>query len=169
MPTIEELQAQLQERINKLDEERRAYADQHAKEQAELRIIAEAQRAQQVADIKAAEERALARKTAEKKAEEERLRKAQEERIVMEQKQNALDEVLRRQREKLAWLEEQISNAEFLEEQHKKRLDSEKAFQDVPPEETNPEAALGTEGTTPETPLMSQHLRKILRQASRED
>ncbi len=91
----------------------------------------------------------------------------------MEQKQNAADELVRIQRARLEWLQNEIAKVEFMEEQHKKSMESfkEQLVQEPITTETTEskpgDPVHGIEGTTPETPLMSQHLKSILRQAQR--
>jgi hypothetical protein len=179
MPSIEELQAQLAEKIEKLDQERQANAAKATKEREELLLSMEIERRERLE----AYQQKVAEHESKKKAEEaereaQRIRDVAE-RIATEQKQAALAEVLRLQREKLEWLETAISNAQFTEEQHKKSIENMR-IQPALETETgvinveNPEApsnggeaVTGTSGDTPETPLMSEHLKQILRQAQR--
>jgi hypothetical protein len=178
--TLADLQATLVDRLAKLDEERRLNAEANAKERAELIEIAASDRTKQLESIRVAEEKAKQRKIEEQEYENERLRKEREAQIAVEQKLNAAAELERQHREKLEWLTNEISKAEFVEEQHRKHLENLKV---LPPVETTDGAevsveypqtcadggasATGTEGNTPDTPLMSQHLRGILRQANR--
>ncbi len=183
MKTIDDLQAELAAKIAKLDEERKEMSERHAQEQAERRIIEEADRAKRVAQIKADEEKHNRRK---REQEEENIKRKQQEqadRIALEQKQNALDEVLIKQKEKLEWLEKAISDAEFVEEQHRKTLENSTVSTEevvdsneeiniehpvAPLNSVHPgEAVDGTSGETPSSPLMSSHLKHILRQATR--
>ena len=177
---IEELQAMLQEKIQKLDEERKANAQQQAKEREALLLDMDIERKQRLDEYQAKVAVLEARKKAEEEAKAAQRIKETAARVAEEQKQSSLDETLRLQREKLEWLETAISNAEFSEEQHRKALESMKA---IPPMvstgiEISAEypqvsadggaSAEGTEGSTPDTPLMSTHLKSILRQAQRD-
>jgi hypothetical protein len=183
MPTIEELQKQLLEKIQKLDVERSNQAAQFAKEREEALQFAAMERNKQVEEYKKATAAREKREAEAAAAVQEKLRIETTERLAHEQKQNELQETLRLQREKLEWLENEISKAEFAEEQHRKQLENTKAVPLVLPAEAeefsteNPiapvnavepgGAVLGTEGSTPEDALMSTHLKKILRQAQR--
>lgn len=168
--SIEELQKELADKIAKLDQERKEASEQHSKEQEERRIIEAAARAEQVKKIKDAEEKQAKRKKEEKESEERRQKEETEARIALEQKQNSLDELIKKQREQMEWLEAEITKTQFVEEQHRKSLetttssvsaaDSAEVVESVLPGE----AAIGTEGSTPATPLMSEHLKRILRQ-----
>ena len=179
MPSIEELQAQLQERIAKLDEERKANAQKFAEEREALLLDAEIERRQRQEAYQAKVAEHEARRKAEEEAKEAQRIKETAERIAAEQKQSALDETLRLQKEKLEWLTSAISNAEFAEEQHRKYIETARVSPVT--EEVSAEvsaeypqtcadggaAAEGTHGNTPDTPLMSSHLKNILRQATR--
>ena len=175
---IEELQAMLQEKIQKLDEERKANALQQAKEREALLLDMDIERKQRLDEYQAKVAKLEARKKAEEVAKEVQRIKETAARVAEEQKQNTLDETLRLQREKLEWLTTAISNAEFSEEQHRKSLKNDiivvyPGVSEVSSEypQTSAEggaAAVGTEGSTPETPLMSSHLKNILRQAQRD-
>jgi prolyl oligopeptidase PreP (S9A serine peptidase family) len=177
---IEELQAMLQEKIQKLDEERKANAQQQAKEREALLLDMDIERKQRLDEYQAKVAKLEARKKAEEEAKEVQRAKDTAVRVAEEQKQNTLDETLRLQREKLEWLTTAISNAEFSEEQHRRHLED---LRVLPPFETavgtvsaeypqtsasGGAAAEGTDGNTPETPLMSIHLKSILRQAQRD-
>lgn len=173
MQTIEELQKALEERIQKLDEERKRNDELLSKERAEMQELAATERSKQLEVNRAAEEKAKQRKIAEQEAENERIRRAREEQLLLEQKQNAADELIKKQRETLQWLEAEIAKVEFIEEQHQKALENSKAT--IQEAAATPETVVtkpgdpvsGTDGSTPDTPLMSQHLKSILRQAQR--
>jgi hypothetical protein len=174
--TLEELQAVLAERIQGLDEERKANTLQQAKAREEMLREAEIERKQRLEEYERKVEALEAKKKAETEAKEAKCRKENEKRLLSEQKQNALDETLRLQREKLEWLEKAISDAEFIEEQHRKALENAKLLPPMADPITKVSAEYpqtgadggastpGTDGSTPETPLMSSHLRAILRQ-----
>lgn len=182
MNGLETLQAQLADRIEKIDQERKERAAAAAEEREELRLAAEMDRKARLEEYQAK----VAKHEAERKAKEEEVEKqriaAIAERVASEQKQQALDEALRLQTEKLQWLEKAISDAEFSEEQYRKEQEAQRVRPVVLPDNEelnvehplaplnsiNPgEAVVGTDGNTPETPLMSAHLRQILRQATR--
>src|ERR1700693_3880666 len=128
---LEELQLELQRKIEKLDEERKANALQQAKEREALLLEMDLERKQRLDEYQAKVAALEARKKAEEKAKEDQRIKETAARVVEEQKQNALDESLRLQREKLEWLTTAISNAEFNEEQHRKQLENLKALPPV--------------------------------------
>ena len=177
---IEELQVMLQEKIQKLDEERKANAAQAAKEREALLLDMDIERKQRLDEYQAKVAVLEAKKKAEEEAKEAQRIKEVTARAAEEQKQNALDAALLLQREKLERLTTAISNAEFSEEQHRKALENQRVLpvEPVGTEEVSAEypqtgadggaAAEGTEGSTPETPLMSSHLKNILRQAQRQ-
>ena len=173
MNTIEELEVVLKEKIAALDEERRRNNEILARERAEMVELAAAERAKQLEANRQAEEKARKRKTAEQEAEQERQKKDREAQLVLERKQNEADELVREQRERLEWLQGEIAKTEFMEEQHKKAMEDLKTQlrQSLSIEEPSQglpgDPVHGIEGTTPETPLMSQHLKSILRQAQR--
>jgi hypothetical protein len=182
MRTIEDLQAELAEKIEKLDQERKEAAERHVKEREERLIIEEYERAKRIGEIKAAEELHRKRKAADEEERRKRYQEEEAERIAMEQRQNVLDDILAKQKEKLEWLERAISDAEFTEEQYRKTYENSVARPEIaiPSDEIDVEhpvapvnyvkpgeAVDGTSGDTPSTPLMSQHLKHILRQANR--
>jgi outer membrane PBP1 activator LpoA protein len=179
MQSLEELQAALAERIQKLDEERRINAEHHAKEQADMLLEAELERKQRIDEYQAKVAVLEARKQAEEAAKEAQRRQELSERLAAEQKQSVLDETLRLQREKLEWLTKATSEAKFNEEKNRKAMENLRVLPAAEPtgEEVSAEypqtgadggaAAKGTEGSTPENELMANHLRQILRQANR--
>ena len=181
MANIEELQKLLEDQIAKLGEERQANALQFTKEREEATRIANTERAKQADEYNA---KIAAREAEKKRRDAEELEKQRQDRatrLANEQKQYELDEALRKQREKLEWLTNEISKAEFTEEQFKKSMESQRSaiiitsptveninveYPEAP--SNGGEAVAGTTGDTPDTPLMSQHLRHILRQAERQ-
>ena len=176
---LEEMQALLQEKIQKLDEERKANALQQAKEREALLLEMDMERKQRLDEYQAKIAQHEAKKRAEEEAREAQRIKDTAARVAEEQKQNVLEETLRLQREKLEWLTNAISEAEFNEEQHRKAIENMKSLPpvEVTGEEVSAEypqtgedggaAVSGTDGSTPDTPTMSQHLKIILRQAQR--
>lgn len=171
--TINELEKQLKEKIEALDEERRRNNEVLSREREEMIQIAAAERTKQLEEMRQAEERARKRRVAEQESERARAKKAREEQLALEQKQSAADELIRAQKERLEWLQGEIAKAEFMEEQHKKTMDDFRTqlkqglSSSGTPESLPGDPVSGIEGTTPETPLMSQHLKTILRQAQR--
>jgi len=178
--TIEELQQQLADKIAKLDAERQTNAAKAAKEREELLLSIEIERRERAeAYEKKVAEHESKRRAEEAEREAQRTRDVAE-RVAAEQKQAALDHTLQVQREKLEWLTTAISNAEFDEEKHRKAIEGMRVqpIADVEVNEVSADypqtcadggaSAEGTTGDTPETPLMSMHLRQILRQANKQ-
>jgi hypothetical protein len=180
MNTIEELQAQLAAKIAKLDEERRANAAKHAKEREEMLLEVETERHIRNLEYTAKVAEHERKKKAEKDEEEAKRIRDVAERVSAEQKQYALDETLRLQREKLEWLEKAISDAEFSEEQHNKEAENARVLVTTSSVEENtidvehPVApdnkgeAVAETGGAESFSTMSQHLKHILRQATRQ-
>lgn len=180
MPSIEEMQAQLAAKIAKLDEERRANAAKHAKEREEMLLEVEMERQKRTAEYTAKVAEHERRRKAEKEAEEAQRIRDIAERISTEQKQHALDEALKLQRETLEWLEKAISEAELHEERYKKESESiivQPVSADVyevnvehpvaPVSAIEPGGAVEGTGGAEEYSTMSGHLKQILRQAQR--
>ncbi len=180
MPSIEELQTQLAQKIEALDKERQENARKNQEERERMVLEIEMERQERVKKYE--EQVAVHEESQRKAAEAAEVRRQVEisERLATEQKQNALDDTLRQQREKLEWLEKAISDAEFQEEQHRKSIENSRVYLPVEPldnAEVSKEypqtcadggvSAPGTDGSTPESPLMSSHLKGILRQATR--
>lgn len=183
MESLEELQLQLEQKIARLDEERKANAAQFEKERQAAIQFAAMEKAKQVEayNHKVAQEQ---KKIADQEAiARERVRQEYAARLEDERKQNEKQENLRLQREKLEHLNQEIAKAEFIEEQHRKAMESVRIIPLSPVISStinveHPEAPLnmlapgeavsGTEGVTPDTPFMTTHLRHILRQANRE-
>jgi chromosome segregation ATPase len=179
MPSLEELQAALADSIAKLDQERQENARRNKEERENMLLEVEIERKKRL-EKHQAQVAEHERQQREKEAAAEARRQAEiAERVVSDQKQAALDEALRIQREKLEWLEKAIADAEFTEEQHKKALESQRAVPTLAEESeavsaeypqtcaNGGAAAAGTDGSTPVNPLMSDHLKNILRQATR--
>lgn len=179
MPTMEELQAQLAEKIEKLDEERRENAKKNQEERERMLLEVEMERKARLEKYQAQIAAHEKEQKAKAEADEARRQRETADRMAAEQKQAALDDTLRLQREKLEWLEKAIAEAEFAEEQHKKSLENSQNIRTTVEEGAAVGAeypqtcahggasAEGTNGDTPETPLMSSHLKSILRQATR--
>ena len=175
---IQTLEQQLRDKIASLDKQRAAQTAAFEKEQEDRRIIEAAEREERVKAIKQAEERRAVKEKAAAEAEAKRQQEARESQIKAEQLLNEQQEIVRKQQEKLEWLEKAISDAEFVEEQQRKVLDDAKSKGcNHPLEETEEEhdnahiltgeAAAGTDGLEV-GPSMSAHLRSILRRANSE-
>src|SRR5271157_1570370 len=176
---LEELQLELQHRIEKLDEERQENSRKNKEERERMLLDIEIERRVRMEDYQNKVAALEAKRKVEEAKEAQRIKETAE-RVAAEQKQNVLDETLRLQKEKLEWLTTAISNAEFTEEQSRKAMES---MRMLPPiefptgDEVSSEypqtgadggtSAEGTDGSTPETQSMSMHLRQILRQAQR--
>lgn len=176
---IAELEKQLRERMAQLDAQRKEEAERFAKEQAKRNAVAEMERDESLRRHQEAEAQRRAEKEAKAVAQQKR---AQEEFRLQKQLENELssaEEAKRLQQEKLQWLINEIAKQEFIEEQHKKAMQSQSVSSvensditevnvEHPAAPNNKgEAVAGTEGSTPETALMSEHLKHILRQATR--
>ena len=176
---VDALQRQLAERIAQLDKQRKDEAERFNKEAADRLALAELERAAQLAAYQEAEKKRNAKKAAEEEAEKLRAQEARKVQVALENSLAAAEEARKAQEGKLAWLVAEINKQEFVEEQHRKAMQSAKVYVDesVNPTEINVEhpsapdakgeAVQGTEGSTPGTPLMSEHLKMILRQAQR--
>ena len=180
MSSLKDLEAILEQRIAKLDEERRIHSELIAKERAEMLELAKAEREQQLEEFKSksrAREEAAKRKA---EQEESERKAALEESILKEQKYLQSEETARQYSEKLEWLTKAIAEAEFVEEQHRKAMENMR----VPCQESfsadinveNPVAPLNAEhpgeavsdtGGAQGFTSMSDHLKQILRQANR--
>jgi hypothetical protein len=180
---VDSLQRQLTERIEALDKQRKEQAEQFNKEVQERMQLAEAEHQQRLAEYQEAEKKREAKRLKEETEEQERVQEATKARIALENSLAAAEEARKEQEAKLQWLVSEISKQEFIEEQHRKAMQNPTAAtveesttsteinveHPVAPLNTaNPgEAVKGTDGNTPESPLMSDHLKQILRQATR--
>jgi len=181
--TIEELEKQLQERIEALDKQRREEAAKFEEEKARRDALREAEKLEWLEQIRAKESARLEKK----RKDEEELEKARQEneriRIEAERALNAADTARIKQEEKLNWLLNRISEVEFMEDQRNKArqnalivpitevlnpADINVEHPESPVNKDKPGNAVeGTEGSTPENASMSFHLKQILRQAGR--
>jgi len=180
MEDVQTLQEQLKERIATLDKQRKEEAERFAQEVADRNALAEMERAENLRKYQALEAERKAKKEAEALAEQKKAQEELRQRKQLESDLAAADEAKRLQQEKLEWLRTAIANQEFIEEQHRKAMQSQSVAPAVESESTEinvehpvapdnkGEAVKGTEGETPETPLMSDHLKHILRQATRQ-
>src|ERR1035437_949265 len=175
---IDALQKQLAERINALDKQRKEQAENFNREVADRAALDTMERAQQLALYQEAEVRREAKKAAEEAAEGLRLQEARRVQTALENSLAAAEEARKEQEGKLAWLIAEINNQEFVEEKHRKAMQSAPVVEAVVgATEINVEhpqapdnlgnAVQGTDGDTPSTNLMSDHLKSILRQANR--
>ena len=179
---VEELQRQLQEKIEALDKQRkeemlRIEAEKSAwiSRQSDTIRIAELERKAQIEEA----ERQEAERTEAFARRDRELAKREHD---IEMANNAAQEAKQSQESKLKWLQEEIAKQEFIEEQHRKAVESTRiaAQQSLKSEATTDinvdhptapdnkgNAVAGPDGNTPDTPLMSTHLKQILRQAKR--
>lgn len=168
----EDLQKALKETVLKQEEEHREKAALLAKQKEKAKAAAEEERNRRIKAQQEAEDKAKQRKLAEQKAEQERLKAERDAQMELERKQNEAAEEMRKQQEEATAIEKALAQAQFMEEQNKKALE-ELAAASVEISETAKLATKpgdpveGIHGNTPETPLMSQHLRELLRQDSR--
>jgi hypothetical protein len=179
----EALAQQLTERIKALDKQRLEESERFNKQLAEQQQLAEAERQQRLAAYQEADKKREAKKAKEEAEAQERAQEATRARIALENSLAAAEEARKLQESKLQWLVDEINKQEFIEEQHKKAMQSAATAPSSEPSSTteinvehpvpplnaaNPgEAVQGTDGNTPDTPLMSDHLKQILRQATR--
>lgn len=181
MDSIEELQKQLVEKIATIDKQRKEEAARFEKETTERNQLAEAERQRQLAEYQEHQKRRDEKRRAEEELAAKRVQEERSRRIALENSIAAAEEARKVQEEKLQWLINEINNQEFIEEQHRKSLQSKTPVTGENPANVNiehPEAPLnalapgeavqGTSGDTPEDNLMSTHLKCILRQAQRD-
>lgn len=179
---IERLNKELQDKIAALDKQRREDSERFSKEREERRFLEESERAERVRVERAKQAEHLRRKDQEQKEREQRIQQETSERLERERIQNENEELNRKLHEQYEYIKAQIAKVEFAEEQHQQSLaagdlplEAEEVTTEIsvehpaaPLNTVKPgEAVSGTEGDTPSTPLMSQHLKHILRQAGR--
>lgn len=181
--SVEELQRQLTERIAALDKQRKEESERFEKELSERTQLADAERQRQLAEYKEQERKRDEKRRQEEEAEALRAKEEREAKIALEISLAKAEEARKAQEEKLKWLVDEINKQEFIEEQHRKSFEGKKAaipstvheestinveHPEAPINTAHPgEAVQGTDGETPDTPLMSDHLKHILRQATR--
>lgn len=136
-------------------------------EKTELEKAAMEERDKRVASSKEAEERSIKRKLGEQAEEKLLERKDREIRILIDKKQSEIDETLRTEKEVVDKLEKDAIELEHRVEKHRKYQESLKIKCIVVPTPTNADSVEGTDGKTPDTPFMSQHLKNILKQTHR--
>lgn len=181
MSEVDQLKEQLQTKIAELDRVRREETERFSKEREEKRFLEEAARAERVRVEREKQAEHLRRKEKEKQEQAQRVQKETEERIKRESALNETQELNRKLREQYEYIQAEIEKAEFVEEQHRKSMESDIAvagtFEEAseinvehptPPtnHEKPGEAVDGTQGLE-NSALMSQHLKHILRQANR--
>jgi chromosome segregation ATPase len=167
--SLAELELEITQRAEQTDKERLAEVEKHAKELAEFQMKEQAEIVAANARSKAVEEHVEQQKR--NKAIAEGIAKQTEtaSRVRLEAEQNAKDEELRHRKEQAERLRKEIERATFLDEQHAKNmkdLEYKAPLVEVDTEDTSHltgEAAVGTDGSTPDTPEMSAHLKRILR------
>jgi hypothetical protein len=176
---VQKLQHDLEERIAALDKQRREEKERYDKEVADRNALAEFERAETLKKHQAREAEFRARKEAEAEAAQKRAQEELRLRKQLESDLAAADEAKRLQQEKLEWLQNEIAKQEFIEEQHRKAMQSQSVAPAAEPDQieinvehpvapdNKGEAVQGTDGSTPDAPLMSDHLKHILRQATR--
>lgn len=182
MDQFQALEKELRDKIAALDKQRKEEKERFEKEVADRNALAEAERKQRIEEHQKREEEHRQRKEKELAAIAQQKREAESKQRDAELASNAAEEAKREQERKLQWLKDEIAKQEFIEEQHRKTLETAKKVPVVPSDGTEPtinvehpvapdnkgNAVVGTEGATPETPLMSHHLKQILRQATRQ-
>lgn len=182
MSDVDSLREELQKKIAELDHQRKEETERNTKEREERKFLEEAERAERVRVEKEKQAEHVRRKEQERVEREQRIQKETQERVEFERKQNETEELNRKLREQLEYIQNEIAKAEFVEEQHRKTLEAQQVSHppvvesseinvDNPVSPVNTvrpgEAVEGTEGETPNNPLMSHHLKHILRQATR--
>jgi len=187
MDNLAVLEQQLKDKIAALEEQRKQEAQKFEQEASERNRLAEYERRERLEKYERKEKEIREKREQQQREYDEQQREIKSKQIEAELANNAAQEAKRLQEEKLEWLRNEISKQEFVEEQHKKHLDDLRKTAELECEnkyvsilETNSptieyptapdnkgEAVVGTEGSTPSSPLISEHLKKILRQAQR--
>lgn len=182
MKSYEELMQDLVDTQARLEQERKQMAAQLQHEREEMLLLAQAERRTQLEAYQKKVEEHERKKKAEEEAAEARKNQEMAAKAKADQAAAKADEAYRLYQAKLGEVESAIAEAEFSEEKHRKALEDSKLMkvpvEDFPVEDginvehpTAPdnagEAVENTDGSTPEAPLMSQHLKHILRQAQR--
>jgi len=167
--SLTELELEIAQRAKQTDKEHLAEAEKHAKELAEIQMKEQAEIAEINARNKANTDRVEKQKR-DKEASESAAKQAETaSRVRLEAEQNARDAAIQAKKKQAERLRKEIERAVFLDEQHAKNmkdLEYKAAPTEVGKEDTRHltgEAAPGTDGSTPDTPEMSAHLKRILR------
>jgi len=169
---IEDFDQALAEYAQKKEQERRLAVAKHAAEQASIKASQQAAIDARRAEQKAVEERFELLRLEAVKAEAVRKKEENDKRVKLELEQNALEEKLRQERIEATKRTQDLEHKAYLEEQYRKSLVVLREEVVRPQEEDEDfvgNAVKGTEGHTPDTPLMSNHMRRILRQTNRQD
>ena len=179
--TYEELMAELSETQARLAEERKQMHAKLQQEREEMLLVAQAERQEQL--VKYQERVAEIERKRKEESDAAEARRIQEvaAKAAADQREAKAAEEYRLYHEKLEEVVKAIAEAEFSEEKHRKDLDDAKRMRPVVegfpgedeinveypvPPDNKGEAVAGTEGIQ-ESPLMSRHLKHILRQAQR--
>ena len=183
--TIEQLQAKLQDEINRLAEQRRVEAERYAKELDERNKLAEIERQEKIKEYEEKEKKFREKKAREKEEVEEARKKAIQAEAEAEVAKSAALVAKQELEKQLQWIRDEITRNVLLEEQHKKSLEDMKVTVAPPVPIINPveinvehpiapvnlekpgDAVEQTDGLEVEPTTMSDHLRHILRQATR--
>ena len=182
MKTYEELMGELTDTQARLEAERKDMAARFQKEQEKMVMLAQAERRSQQEAYQAKVDEHERKKRVEEAAVEARKQQDTAARMATEQAAHKADEEYRLYHEKLQEVKKAIAEAELSEEKHRKALEDVRnnkiQVEDFPigdaisvghptAPDNKGEAVIGTEGNTPDTPMMSFHLKQILRQAQR--
>lgn len=183
--SFEDLERQLREQIEALAKQRADETRKVEEHIAQVNAEAELERKQRIEEFRKKEAARLANEKAQQDALEKERKEVEQRKYEAEQASNAAQKAKEEQESRLEWLRNEISKAEFMEERHRKDLADKKAIAEIRAQQddicvteeinvehptapdNNGEAVEGTDGDTPETPTMSQHLKHILRQATR--
>lgn len=184
MPTVEQLQEQLEKEIAALAEQRRIEAERIEREARLRGEEAAIERQKQIDQYKARQDELHRQKQAQEERIKEQQRDLARQQAEVEAAKNAAQEAKEKQEALLEDLKKRIADAEFAEEQHQKRMEALKAkpavvaedpakinveHPEAPVNTSNPGDAVEGTGGLEQGPKMSQHLRHILRQAQRMD
>lgn len=136
-------------------------------EKTELEKVATEERDKRIASSKEAEERSTKRRLGEQAEKKLLEKKDREIRILIDKKQSEIDDTLRTEKDIIEKLEKDVVELGHRVEKHRKYQESLKIKPVVVPIATNADSVEGTDGRTPDTPFMSQHLKNILKQTHR--
>lgn len=182
MPTVEQLQEQLEKEIAALAEQRRIEAERIEREARLRGEEAAIERQKQIDQYKARQDELHRQKQAQEERIKEQQRDLARQQAEVETAKNAAQEAKEKQEALLEDLKKRIADAEFAAEQHRKRMETLKSkpsdtvadptrinveHPEAPVNEKSPgDAVDGTDGLE-HGPDMSAHLKQILRQAQR--
>jgi len=182
MPSIEELQLELERQISALAEQRQQEAERIEKEARERKELEEHERQERLEQHRKRQEELHRQKQEQEAKVAEQQRELARRQAEVEAAQNAARAAKEEQERMLEELKVRIANAEFAEEQHRKRIESLKTpapkpvvsteinveYPEAPVNPKAPGEAVAGTGGLEEGPLMSTHLRQILRQHQRQ-